>query len=309
MPLHPEVAQLLAVMEEVGAPPTAESPVPVARAATAAFSEMQGEREEVAKVENRTVPGPAGEIPVRIYTPAGDGPFGLVVFYHGGGWVIGDLETVDKPCRTLANRSDSVVVSVDYRLAPEHAAPAAFDDCYAATAWVADHAGELNADASKIVVSGDSAGGNLAAAVAQAARDRNGPAIAGQALIYPAVDYDWSSPSLEQNGEGYLLTRSSMQWFWAHYLGAGDPTDNPYVCPARADSLADLPPAYVGTCEYDPLRDEGEKYAAGLRDAGVQVTAKRYDGMIHGVFWLLGAVPSAQPVMDDVVEFINSVTK
>jgi acetyl esterase len=309
MPLHPEVAQLLALMEEAGAPPTAESPVPLAREATAAFPEVQGDGEEVANVANRTVPGPAGEVPVRIYTPAGDGPRPLIVYYHGGGWVIGDLETVDKPCRTLANRTGAVVASVDYRLAPEHAAPAAFDDCYAATVWLAEHADELGVDASKIVVSGDSAGGNLAAAVAQAARDRNGPAIAGQALIYPVVNYDWSSPSLEENGDGYLLTRSSMQWFWAHYLGAEDHTGNPYVCPARAESLAELPPAFVGTCEFDPLRDEGELYAAGLKEAGVDVTTRRYDGMIHGVFWLLGAVPSAQPLMDDVVEFINSVTK
>lgn len=309
MPLNPEVAQLLAIMEEAGAPPTAESPVPLARMATDAFPDMQGEAEEVASVENRQIPGPDGDVPVRIYTPAGDGPRPLIMFYHGGGWVIGDLETVDKPCRTLANRTGAVVISVDYRLAPEHAAPAAFDDCYAATVWAAEHADDLGVDASKIVVSGDSAGGNLAAAVAQAVRDRGGPALAGQALIYPVTNYDWSSPSLEENADGYLLTRSSMQWFWAHYLGAEDLTGNPYVCPARAESLADLAPAFVGTCEFDPLRDEGEAYAVSLKDAGVEVTAKRYDGMIHGVFWLLGVVPSAQPFMDDVVDFVKRVTK
>ncbi|MFV0532652.1 MAG: alpha/beta hydrolase [Cumulibacter sp.] len=309
MPLNPEVEGWLAAMAEAGAPPTAESPVPLARAATEAFGEMQGEAEEVANVENRTVPGPDGAIPVRIYTPTTDGPRSAIIYYHGGGWVIGDLETVDKPCRTLANRTGAVVVSVDYRLAPEHAAPAAFDDCYAATAWVADNAADLGIDPAKIVVSGDSAGGNLAAAVSLAARDRKGPQIAGQALIYPVTNYDWSSPSLEENGDGYLLTRSSMQWFWAHYLGAADPTNNPYVVPARAESFADLPPAYVGTCEFDPLRDEGEAYAGALRDAGVEVTAKRYDGMIHGVFWLQGAVPSAKVLMDDVVDFVHGVTK
>ncbi|MDT7583500.1 MAG: acetyl esterase [Pseudonocardiales bacterium] len=301
MPVHPEAQGLLDALAEAGLPATEEMTVPNARAATAGFLALQGEPVEVASVLDRTVPGPAGEIPVRVYTPAGEGPLPVVVYFHGGGWVIGDLEVVDQPCRQLASAAGAIVVSVDYRLAPEHRYPAAFDDCYAATVWVGAHAAEIGGDPARLAVAGDSAGGNLAAAVALAARDRGGPELAAQLLIYPVTDFNFGTASYQDNREGYLLTKGSMQWFWAHYLGAQDLDKDPYACPLRADSLVGLPPAYVATSEYDPLRDEGEAYARRLEEAGVAVTAKRFDGLLHGFFWMLAAVPSAAGVLDDMV--------
>jgi acetyl esterase len=301
MPVHPEAQGLLDALAEAGLPATEEMTVPNARAATAGFLALQGEPVEVASVQDRTVPGPAGEIPVRVYTPAGEGPLPVVVYFHGGGWVIGDLEVVDQPCRQLASAAGAIVVSVDYRLAPEHRYPTAFDDSYAATVWVGAHAAEIGGDPARLAVAGDSAGGNLAAAVALAARDRGGPELAAQLLIYPVTDFNFGTASYQDNREGYLLTKGSMQWFWAHYLGAQDLDKDPYACPLRADSLVGLPPAYVATSEYDPLRDEGEAYARRLEEAGVAVTAKRFDGMLHGFFWMLTAVPSAAGVLDDMV--------
>jgi acetyl esterase len=175
--------------------------------------------------------------------------------------------------------------------------------------WVAEHAEELGVDASRLAVGGDSAGGQLAAAVCLAARDRGGPAIAFQMLIYPVVDFDWTSPSITENAEGYLLGRATMQWFWAHYLGATDPGDDPYTFPLRAKDLSGLPPAFVGTAEFDPLRDEGESYARKLEAAGNTVTATRYDGMIHGFLWTLGATPSGARVVDDAVAALRSALR
>lgn len=306
MPVHPEAQQLLAALEAAGMPPFEHMTVPQAREATKGFLDLQGEPEEIA-TEDRTIPGPVGEIPIRIYTPAGEGPKPVIVYFHGGGWVIGELDTVDNPLRRIANRAGAVVVSVDYRLAPEHRYPAAFDDSYAATAWVAEHAAELGGDPERIAVSGDSAGANLAAAVTIAARDRLGPRLAAQLLIYPVTDFNFTTESYGQNGEGYLLTKGSMQWFWAHYLGAQDLGKDPYACPARADDLTGLPPAFVATAEFDPLRDEGEAYAANLRIAGVDVTAKRYDGMLHGFAWTLGATPSGAALIDDLAAAFRRV--
>ena len=305
MPLHPEAQQLLAALEEAGLPPFEHMTVPQAREAVKGFADLQGEPEEIA-TEDRTIPGPAGEIPVRVYTPAGEGPKPVIVYFHGGGWVVGDLDTVDKPVRSIANRTGAVVVSVDYRLAPEQVYPAAFDDSYAATVWVAEHAAELDGDPARVAVAGDSAGGTLAAAVALAARDRHGPRLFAQLLIYPVTNFDFTTASYEENGEGYLLTRGTMQWFWAHYLGAQDLGKDPYACPARADDLVGLPPAFVATAEFDPLRDEGEAYAAKLGAAGVAVTAKRYDGMLHGFTWTLGATPSGAAMIDDLAAALRS---
>ncbi len=299
MPLHPEAQQLLAALDAAGLPPFEHMTVPQAREAAKGFIDLQGEPEEIA-TEDRTIPGPAGDLPVRVYTPAGDGPKPVIVYFHGGGWVIGDLDVCDNPVRRIANRTGAVVVSVDYRLAPEHVYPAAFDDSFAATAWVAEHAAELGGDPERIATCGDSAGANLAAAVAIAARDRQGPRLAAQLLIYPVTDFNFTTGSYEQNGEGYLLTKGSMQWFWAHYLGAQELGKDAFACPARADNLVGLPPAFVATAEFDPLRDEGEAYAANLRTASVDVTAKRYDGMLHGFAWTLGATPSGAVMIDDL---------
>jgi acetyl esterase len=299
MPLLPEVQQLLAALDAAGLPPFEHMTVPQAREAAKGFIDLQGEPEEIA-TEDRTIPGPAGDIPVRVYTPAGDGPKPVILYFHGGGWVIGDLDVCDNPVRRIANTTGAVVVSVDYRLAPEHFYPAAFDDSYAATVWVAEHAAELGGDPERIATCGDSAGGNLAAAIAIAARDRQGPRLAAQLLLYPVTDFDFTTGSYEENGEGYLLTRGSMQWFWAHYLGPQELGKDPFACPARADNLVGLPPAFIATAEFDPLRDEGEAYAANLRTAGVDVTAKRYDGMVHGFAWTLGATPSGAVLIDDL---------
>ena len=241
--------------------------------------------EPIYRAEDRRIPGVVGEIPVRIYTPEGNPPMGVLVYYHGGGWVLGDLESHDRVCRALANKGGCVVVSVDYRLAPEHVFPAGAEDCYAATKWVAENAASLGADPARLAVGGDSAGGNLAAAVAMMARDQGGPAIAFQLLFYPCTDAALDTPSQKEfAADGYVLSRGDMEWFWNHYLGAGSETEktNPYACPLRAKNLAGLPPALVMTASHDPLRDEGERFAQRLISAGVKVTCTRYEGVTHG---------------------------
>jgi acetyl esterase len=219
---------------------------------------------------------------VRIYTPEGSGPFPLLVFFHGGGWVIGDLDGHDPLCRRLTNLVDCIVVSVDYRLAPEHPFPAAPRDCFAATQWVAQNAAQLQGDPARIAVGGDSAGGNLAAVVAQLARDQGGPALVFQALIYPATDLRMSTASIEENGKDYLLTKEDMIWFMQHYMKNEEDKSNPLASPLLAANLSNLPPALVITAEYDPLRDEDEQYGERLKEAGVPVQISRYDGAIHG---------------------------
>jgi acetyl esterase len=207
-----------------------------------------------------------------------------LVFFHGGGWVLGDLESHDGLCRMLTNQAGSITVSVDYRLAPEAKFPAAAEDCYAATKWAAANASAIGADASCVAIAGDSAGGNLAAVVALIARDRGGPALAFQLLVYPAIDPASDAPSQKENAQGYLLTNADMIWFWGHYLGGAQDAANPYANPLKAKWLGGLPPAMVITAGFDPLRDEGEDYAAALKKAGVPTLLKRYDGAIHGFF-------------------------
>lgn len=250
----------------------------------------------VAKVEDRRIPGaPDGPpIPVRVYWPqTGSNGLPVVVYFHGGGWVLGGLDSHDPLCRSLANEVGAVVVSVDYRLAPEHRFPAAAEDAYAATAWVHAHATELGAAPSRLAVAGDSSGGNLAAVVALMARDRGGPPLRFQLLVYPVVDYARNTPSYRANAEGYFLTATHMRWYWDQYLGTADGA-GPYASPLRAHDLRGLPPAYVVTAEFDPLRDEGEAYAQRLREAGVPVSVRRYDGMFHGFFSLAGLLPAAR---------------
>ncbi len=284
MPLDPQVQVYLDQMAALNAPPLNTMTPEVIRQGTRMQLALLGEPEPIAHVENRTIPGPAGEIPVRIYTPAGSGPFPVLVFFHGGGWVICDLDTHDGICRSLANEVSCIVVSVDYRLAPEHKFPAAPEDCYAATEWVAKHAAQFNGDPTRLAVGGDSAGGNLTAVVAQMARDRNGPRLAFQLMIYPATDFNAKTPSKESNAQGYFLTIDDMVWFMNHYLRNAEDRQNPLASPMLAANLRGLPPALVITAEYDPLRDEGEQYGQRLKEAGVPVTITRYNGMIHGFF-------------------------
>ena len=289
MALDPQARAVLDRLAAMGGPPINEMTVSDARRDSIKMAAMQGAPEEVAKVEDRTLPGPAGEIPVRIYTPAINGPLPVLVFFHGGGWVIGSIEMVDGLCRSLANASGCIVVSVDYRLAPEHPFPAAVDDSYCATLWVADNAAGFGGDPARIAVGGDSAGGNLAAVVAQMARDRGRPALKFQLLVYPATDVACDTPSCSENADGYFLTRDAMLWFSNHYLPREADRSHPCASPLRAGDFRGLPAALVITAEYDPLRDEGERYAEKLRDAGVPVQLTRYAGMIHG-FFAMGAM-------------------
>ena len=292
MPLDPQVQTYLEQMAALGTPPLHTFAPDVIRQMIAAQTEMarsNGEPEAVANIENRTIPGPQSDLPVRIYTPHGDGPLPVLMFFHGGGWVICSLDTHDALCRSLANETGCVVVSVDYRLAPEHKFPAAPQDCYAATQWVAEHGAELNVDVTRLAIGGDSAGGNLAAVVAQMARDQGGPALAFQLLIYPATDFTAQTNSKEENATGYFLTKQDMTWFMNHYLPNEDQTTNPQASPALATNLHHLPPALIITAEYDPLRDEGEAYGQRLQKAGVPAKVSRYNGMIHG-FMSMGPI-------------------
>jgi acetyl esterase len=266
------------------------APAEARQAIDTMFAAFRGQPKEVGKIEDRKIPGPGGQIPVRVYTPRGTGPFGVLVFFHGGGWVIGNIETHDVLCRDLTDGAGCVTVSVDYRLAPEHKFPAAPDDCYAATKWVAENARALNIDANRIAVGGDSAGGNLAAVVSQMARDKSGPKIACQLLIYPATDCaNETASQREFSKDGYILSRADMDWFYNHYLAAKDKT-NPYACPGLAKNLSGLPAAFVLTAEIDPLRDEGEAYGEALRKAGVKVKTKRYNGVCHGFVSMASAL-------------------
>ena len=237
----------------------------------------------VHKVSNGLLPGPGGDIPIRIYQPQGDGPFGILVYFHGGGWVIGDLDTADAVCREIATLAEVIVVSVDYRLAPEHVYPAAVQDSYAALQWVNDNLETLQGNG-KIGVGGESAGGNLAAIVAQQSRDRGGPPIAFQCLLYPVTDAEMSRPSYSENGSGYLLETTTMEWFWDTYCPDLEQRLNADASPLRAKNLADLPPALVVTAEFDPLRDEGNAYAHALQAAGNSATLMCCEGLVHDFF-------------------------
>lgn len=294
MPIHPAARQLIDQLESSGMPKLHEMPPPQAREAMRQLTTMTLAAPEVASVADRTIPGPAGDVPIRVYTPkGGTEPRPVVVFFHGGGWVIGDLETHDAPCRHLANAVPAVVVAVDYRLAPEHKFPAAPEDCFAALRWVAENAASFGGDPKRLAVCGDSAGGNLSAVVALMARDRGGPRLAAQVLVYPATDLTCDSPSHVENAKGYFLEADMMRWFIGHYLRTPWDKTEPYVSPLRAKDLSGLPPAVVVTAEFDPLRDEGESYARRLREAGVPVELKRYDGMIHGFFSMDALFPEA----------------
>ncbi len=309
MQLDSQTQAWLQAVADSGLPPLNEMPVSDARATYGAVVSQFGlPPEPVADIVDRTIPGPAGPIPVRIYTPKGSGAFPALIYYHGGGWVIGDLDVVDGPCTVLANRAHAVVVSVDYRLAPEHPYPAAIEDAYAALNWVADNAALLNVDAERLAVAGDSAGGNLAAVVALLARDEGSPALVHQLLLYPATDMLRQTVSARDNGEGYFLTTDLLKWFQEHYLpGGADPTDW-RASPLRAPDLSGLPPALVITAEFDPLRDEGEAYAVRLREAGVEAVVTRYDGQIHAFAAnLAGAIDQGRAAIEDAGRHLRTV--
>ena len=308
MPLSFKMRAVLLVARLMGGKPLNELPVSEARQATVMQVPRRRKPVPLASVVDRTIPVPAGELPIRVYTPAGPGPFPAVVYFHGGGFVVGSLDGGDATCRALCHGASCVVVSVDYRLAPEHKFPAASDDCLAATRWVAAHAAELNTDPNRLVIAGESAGGNLAAVTALRLRDQGGPVLRGQLLFYPVTDFHTPpTPSYLANANGYLLTRAMMVWFWDHYLNHAGEADHPHASPLRAPDLSGLPPALVITAEYDPLRDEGERYAAGLQQAGVPTQLSRYDGMIHGFLLLSELFDEGRQAMEEATRWLRKL--
>jgi acetyl esterase len=300
MPLDPDAKAFLDLLASGGGPQIHDVPVTEARRLMEAMGALQGEGEAVREIADRAIPGPAGDIPARIYWPAATDVRPLLVYLHGGGWVLGSPATHDGVCRALTNATGCVVISVDYRLAPEHPFPAAAEDGYAAVRWAADHAASLGADARRLAVAGDSAGGNLAAVVSLMARDRGGPGLRMQILAYPVIDGRREYPSHAENAEGYLLTTDSMRWFWGHYVPHPADRADPYASPIAAPDLGGLPPALVFTAEYDPLRDEGEAYARALEAAGVPTTLRRYDGQIHGFFTMTNTGAASRRALGEV---------
>jgi acetyl esterase len=308
--LHPEARALLEMMDAQGAPPLeSQDPVEARGARLEPMKLLGGEPDALGRVENLTAPGPGGDVPLRLYANEHGGLRPALVYFHGGGFVFGNLDTHDAVCRALAKASGAVVISVDYRLAPEHKFPAAVDDSYAATVWVAANAEKLGIDARRIAVGGDSAGGNLATVIAMRCRDAGGPTLAAQVLIYPVTDVStFETGSHRELGEGYFLTRAAMEWFTGHYLASADQKRHPEASPLLAPNLRGLPPALVITAEFDPLRDEGEAYAQRLQQAGVPVTVSRYPGMIHGFVSMRGVLAGGRQAIQEAAKFTRSMS-
>jgi acetyl esterase/lipase len=289
---------VLDMMSMLDVPPIETLPPEQARAFMEASAAMRAPGPEVGEITDGVLPGAGGDLNYRLYRPAGDGPHPVIVYFHGGGWVLGNHQSDDPLCRDLCARTDAVVVSVDYRHAPEHRFPSAVDDAFAALQWVGAHAVELGGIPGQLAVAGWSAGGNLATVVARLARDAGGPDLVGQLLICPVTDSDMTRPSYVENAEGFVLTRPLMEWFWGHYVDPAE-RDDPRVCPLGAD-LAGLPPAVVVTCEFDPLRDEGAAYAAALQDAGVATEHIAGRGHTHTSLTMVDMVLSGAPVRAQV---------
>ncbi|WP_049921441.1 alpha/beta hydrolase [Halopiger djelfimassiliensis] len=302
---HPDVQEFLELYDSLDTPSFSELSPPEARRAFERLQAGGDPRIELASVEDRTIDGPGGDLPIRVYEPGTDGSNRpLVVYFHGGGWVIGSIETHDATCRKLAAESGYPVVSVEYRLAPEHPFPAGLRDCYAALEWAGSAAPELDADPDRIVLAGDSAGGNLAAATALLARDRDGPDIAYQLLVYPSTGNVLETDAYEENADGYFLTEDDMAWFRTNYFEREIDEGNVYALPRLAHDLSGLPPATVITAGFDPLRDDGAAYARRLADDGVPVSHHHYDDVIHGFFGMLAGpaeLERAHEAHDDAV--------
>jgi len=284
MPLDAQAQDFLRRLAPANLPSFQEQTVSQLRSQMDVSTHFLGELPKVAHVEDRGIPGPGGTLRVRIITPqaGGNGPLPVVVYFHGGGWVLGNIASHEGICRAVANAGGVIVVTVDYRLAPEHRFPAAAEDAYATTAWVAEHAAEFGGDRQRIAVAGDSAGGNLAAVTCLMARDREGPRVDFQVLLYPITEYNINTRSYTEFADGFFLTRSEMAWYWEHYVEKAEDRHHPHASPSRAADLSRLPPALLITAEFDVLRDEGEEYARQLQAAGVDAKLRRYDGMIHG---------------------------
>jgi acetyl esterase len=308
MPLDSKIRELLDLRAD--APPIGTVPIEEMRAAAPAqmaeLFRMGMVSTPVAAVEDRFIPGPTADLPVRVFTPEGRDPFPVVIFFHGGGWVLGDLDTHDPMCRALCAGAGCVVVSVGYRLAPEHPFPAATDDALAATRWVGEHAAEIGGDPARIAVAGDSAGGNLSAVTALRIHDEGGPKLGGQLLIYPGLGHPASPmPSYIENAEGYGMTREAASWFYEQYLPGGSQASHPHAAPLYAPDLGGMPPALVVTAEYDVLRDEGELYVERLRAAGVPARLSCYDGMNHRFAEMIGILHQAEHARDEMSAWLR----
>ncbi len=302
MPLHPQARIFLDEIAAQKRPDWCEMMPAEGREAFAGLTDLFGAGEPVHRVEELAI---SEDVTARVYKPAATGPLPAVIYFHGGGWVLGDRHTHDTLCRRLSNQAHCMVVSVDYRRAPEHKFPEPLDDCYAATRYVADHAAELQVDPRRVAVAGDSAGGNLAAAVALMARDRGGPKVSFQLLIYPVMQPDFETQSYLDFADGFGLTRRSMIWFWEQYLASHGDGRQPYAAPLLASDLRNLPPAHVITAEYDVLRDEGESFAACLAAAGVPTTTRRYPGLIHGFTHCAGIFDDGRKSVDDAAAVLR----
>jgi len=288
MPLDEEVRKLLKQFEAEGIPSASTLPVPEARKLNNTMARrLSGPPVRVAMIQDLMVPTPEGKILVRVYRPNADSNLPALVFLHGGGWVIGDLDCYDWLCRSITVATGCVLFSVDYRLAPEHKFPTAVEDSYWVTRWISENGSAQNIDPERIAIGGDSAGGNLATAVCLKARDNEGhPRLVHQLLIYPITNHSFDTVSYKTYADGYYLTANDMKWFWNHYLRESDDGLNPYASPLVAKDLASLPPAHVIIAEFDPLRDEGRAYAERLNEAGLLTRFSSYDTMVHG-FWIL----------------------
>ena len=300
MPLDPQAQKVVDALAALNLKPFRDSSPAEARESMRSRTAALGPFEEVPAVADHRVPVTGGEITVRVYKPAGMGPHPVLVFYHGGGWVIGDLYTHDGICRSIVNAAGCAVASVDYRLAPEFKYPVPVEDSYAGLLWVVANATRLGLDSARIAVGGDSAGGNLAAVMALLARDRRGPRLLLQILVYPVTNHDFGTASYRENGTGFVLTTDDMRWFWRHYLSREEQGREMTASPIRAKSLADLPPALVITAGCDPLRDEGDAYAARLRDAGVAVTLTQYPGKFHGFLRMTRILDQSRVLLDEI---------
>lgn len=307
MPLNPQVQGLLQQLADSGVKKFHEMEPAEARATFLGLCQtMPPSNATLASVTDRNIAGPAGQISVRVYTPLGSGPFPALTYFHGGGWVFGDVDTHDGICRELAAGAGCVVMSVNYRLGPEDKFPAAPNDAFAAVKWLAANAESINVDANRIAVGGDSAGGNLSAVVSQRCRDENGPKLSAQLLIYPVARVDGvETESMKANAEGYLLEKADMAWFLGHYLKSAEDGQDALASPLLAKNFADLPPALVITAEFDPLCDEGEDYADAMAKAGVPVIKSRYDGAIHGFFQFFPALEQGQQAIAESCKWLK----
>jgi len=302
--LQPDVAIVLETLAGLGLPTFESMSAEDARAFSVAMNAARPMGPEVAEIVDGTLPGAGGDLAYRLFRPHGPGPHPILVYFHGGGWVLGSADSDEPFCRDLCDRAGVMVVSVDYRHAPEHRFPAAAEDGFAALRWVAEHAAGLGSDPDRLVVGGWSTGGNIAAVTARLARDAGGPRIAGQLLVCPVTDCDVDRPSYAENGDGYILTRPLMEWFWDHYCDPDDRT-NPMASPIRAADLSGLPPAVIVTCEFDPLRDEGAAYAEALAAAGVEATHIPARGHIHTSLTAVGMVISGAPIRAQIASALQ----